>query len=54
VVASAAEAGLDEERAQFVAVQPEGGGLVVLLRSTYMGGRVAFDHAFLGASISTS
>jgi len=37
VVAAAAESGVDEERAEFVAVQAERGGLVVLLRSTDMG-----------------
>ena len=33
VAASAAECGLDEECSEFVVVQPESGGLVVLLRT---------------------
>jgi len=49
MVASAAETGLNEERTELVAVQPEGGGPVVLPRSTYVCGRVAFDQPFLGA-----
>ena len=49
MVASAAESGLDEEGAEFVAIQAEGGGLVVLLRATDMGRWVAFDEAFLEA-----
>jgi hypothetical protein len=41
VVAAAAESGLDEERAEFVAIQAEGRGLVVLFRASDMGGGVA-------------
>jgi len=43
VVPAAREAGLDEERAELVGVKPERGGLVVLLRPPYVGGRVAVD-----------
>ena len=36
-ILAAAETGLDEKRAEFVAIQPERRGLVVLLRATNMG-----------------
>ena len=49
MVASAAQSGFDEEPAEFVAVEPEGRGLVVLLRSAHMGGGVEVEEAFFGA-----
>ncbi len=52
VIPSTAESGLDEERAEFVAIEAEGGGLVVLFRATDMGGWVAFDQPLLGAPTS--
>jgi len=49
VVPSAAQPGLDQERAELVAVQPKRVGLIVDLRATDVGSRVAVDDGLLGA-----